>query len=274
MNKIIDIYQVDAFTDEAFKGNPAAVCILDNTIEDRKMQLIASEMNLSEIAFILPKERNTFQLRWFTPKEEVPLCGHATLAASEVLFNEIGIDNNEIIYETKSGILRANKDADGIILDFPRDEYKIYNNSDINYLLKAMGISDYKKIIYGKGTKKLVVHLENEKEVININPDFEVMKKFHLTNIKGVGVTAQTKGKYDFITRYFNPWAGVNEDSVTGSVHTLLATYWKDILDKKILRVYQASQRSGEILLRIKENKRVELVGKALIVLKGKFFID
>lgn len=271
--RAINIYQVDAFTNKLFKGNPAAVCILDKPIEDSIMQSIALELNLSETAFVLPKKNNLFELRWFTPKKEVALCGHATLGASEVLFNEIDIGYDEIIYETKSGKLKAKKDVDGIILDFPIDEPIVDVSLNVDNLLKAMGIFRYKKIIYGKRTKKLVLHLKNEEEVMKIKPDFEHMKKLDLKNIKGVAVTARMNEKYDFITRYFNPWVGVNEDPVTGSVHTLLASYWSDILNKKILKAYQTSQRSGEILLRLKENNRLELVGKALIVLKGEIYI-
>jgi PhzF family phenazine biosynthesis protein len=271
--KSIKIYQIDAFTNKIFQGNPAAVCMLNESIEDTDMQSIAQEMNLSETAFVLPKENNIFKLRWFTPKSEFSLCGHATLAASEVLFNEINIGYDEIIYETKSGILKAIKEPYGISLNFPSDEPMEYNSLDTDDLLNAMGISKHANIIFGNRTKKLVIHLDNEEEVRRITPDFQYMKKLDLKNSKGVGITAQMNGKYDFISRYFNPWAGVNEDSVTGSVHTLLATYWAHILDKKILRAYQASYRSGEILLRLKDNNRLELIGQAVVVLKGEIYL-
>lgn len=269
----IKIYQVDGFTNRLFKGNPAAVCILDEPIEDRIMQSIALEMNLSETAFILHKEKNIFQLRWFTPKTEVDLCGHATLGASEVLFNGFNLEYNDIVYETKSGRLKIRKDTTGIILDFPSDE-PVYNKSvDVEGLLKAMDIQNYKRIFYGKRTNKLVLHMDKEEDIVKIRPNFEDMKKLNLKDIKGVAVTAESKGKYDFTSRYFNPWAGVNEDPVTGSVHTLLATYWSDILGKKILNAYQASDRSGEIGLRLKCNNRLELIGEAVIVLKGEIYI-
>jgi PhzF family phenazine biosynthesis protein len=278
--KSVKIYQVDVFTDRSFKGNPAAVCILEEPIEDKMMQAIAMEMNLSETAFVLPKENNfingtnIFSLRWFTPKVEVPLCGHATLATSAVLFNEIKIPYDEIIYETKSGKLLSKRYKDGIILDFPIDKPVSSNFFIKPELLKVMGISKYKNIILGKKTKKLVIHLENYREVLNLKPNFELMKQLDMEDIKGVGITAKAEGEYDFVSRYFNPWAGVNEDPVTGSVHTLLAYYWSGILNKRELKAYQASKRGGEIILRLKGDIRLEIVGKYKIILRGEICID
>jgi PhzF family phenazine biosynthesis protein len=269
----IPIYQVDAFTKKQFKGNPAAICILEKEIDDIHMQLVAEEMNLSETAFISPCDSNTiltskvFKLRWFTPKNEVSLCGHATLATSKVLFDDIGIRMNKIIYETRSGRLVSEKCNEGITLDFPIDEpLSIEPPTEI---LKAMGISSYENIIYGKSTNKLVIHLKTQNDVLKLDPNFELMKKFHCNNIKGVGVTCKGNEKYDFISRYFNPWAGVNEDPVTGSVHTLLSAYWSNLLKKNEMMAYQASHRGGEILLRIEEPGRVKLIGESVIVLKG-----
>ena len=140
-------------------------------------------------------------------------------------------------------------------------------------LLKAMGILKYENIIIGKDTKKLVVHLGCQNEVLEINPNFEQMKSLNISSIKGVGVTAEAEYGHDFISRYFNPWAGVNEDPVTGSVHTLLATYWSSILNKEELKAYQASKRGGEIILRIQKNNRLALIGKSKIILSGELYI-
>lgn len=269
----LKIYHVDAFTKECFKGNPAGVCMLEEELDDQYMQLIAQEMNLSETAFVSPldgksiAESNVFKLRWFAPKVEIGLCGHATLGASKILFDELGINGDCIFYETKSGRLTAKKLSQGIVLDFPIDE-PVSMAPQIE-LMEAMGISDYENIIYGKRTNKLVIHLKTEEEVLNLNPNYEHMKEIHCSSIKGVGVTCRGNSGYDFISRYFNPWAGVNEDPVTGSVHTLLAAYWGSLLKRNELRAYQASYRGGEILLRIREQDRVELVGEAVIVLKG-----
>lgn len=276
--KVVPIYQVDAFTNKCFRGNPAGVCILKEPIEDNYMQLIAKEMNLSETAFVQPFEGknanqiNEFSLRWFTPKYEVDLCGHATIAASEILFNHIGIKNEQIIYETKSGRLTASKASKGIALNFPIDEpLNINLSKDIT---EALGIEDYENAIIGKNTRKLVIHLKKESEILNLAPNFEKMKdlKFHM-DVRGVGVTYRGNEKYDFISRYFNPWAGVNEDPVTGSVHTLLAAYWGKLLNKKEMKAYQCSDRGGEIILRILSDNKVELIGQAVVVLKGEIYI-
>lgn len=277
--KSLKIYQVDVFAEKVFKGNPAAVCILDEKIEAELMQAIACEMNLSETAFLIPYKgdikSNEFQIRWFTPISEVSLCGHATLAASEVLFNHIKIPFKEILFYSKSGLLKAHNDIYGISLDFPIDDPINIPSSKYNHkeLLKAMGISKCLNTFYGKETKKLVIHLESQREVLEITPNYEQMLALDMDWIRGVGVTAPMGDGYDFITRYFNPWAGVNEDPVTGSVHTLLAAYWSDILGKKELRAYQASQRGGEMILRIKENHRLAIIGKAKLVLKGELYI-
>ncbi len=273
----IPIYQVDAFTKEQFKGNPAAVCLLEKWLSDDLMQKIAKENNLSETAFVIPLEgfeinqEKIFSLRWFTPKTEVNLCGHATIATSEVLFNEIGIQSEQIIYETQSGTLIAKKIDNGIALNFPIDEpLEISLSNDI---LEAMGIDSYENAIIGKNTKKLVIHLKTESEVLKLTPNFEKLKHLEFkVDVKGIGVTCSGNAKYDFISRYFNPWAGVNEDPVTGSVHTLLASYWSRLLNKDKLKAYQASDRGGEITLNVLPENRVELIGQAVIVLKGELY--
>ncbi len=270
----IQIYQVDAFTNKVFKGNPAAVCLLEKELEEEMMQSIAFEMNLSETAFVLQenngKEKtNEFRIRWFTPNREVPLCGHATLAASEVLFNQLNIPFDEIVYSSKSGILKAHKDVYGISLDFPIDEAIDIPLEQFDDLLRAMGISKYRNIFFGEETKKLVINLESVEEILQVSPNYELMTRLDIDDIKGVGITAHSGDEHDIITRYFNPWAGVNEDSVTGSVHTLLASYWSEVLGKNELKAYQASKRGGEMVLRIKENKRVEMIGEAKTILKG-----
>jgi PhzF family phenazine biosynthesis protein len=276
--KKIKFYQVDAFTNESFKGNPAGVCVLEELIEEKYMQLIAKEMNLSETAFVQSldgnpiNQTNVFSLRWFTPKYEVDLCGHATIATSEILFNNLGIKNEQIIYETKSGRLIAHRRKEGIALDFPLDEAL---NINLPYeLLEAIGIQSYENAIIGKNTKKLVIHLKTVGEVLKVAPDFEKMKDLRFEmDIKGVGVTCVGNEKCDFISRYFNPWAGVNEDPVTGSVHTLLVAYWGKLLNKNEMKAYQASWRGGEIILSILPDKRVELIGHAIVVLKGQLLI-
>lgn len=274
----ITVYYVDAFTNERFKGNPAAVCILEEAIEDRYLQLIAKEINLSETAFVQPLagramcQGNTFSLRWFTPKCEVDLCGHATIATSEILFSCLGIEGDQIHYETRSGKLIACKTDKGISLNFPIDEFSpVEPPKDI---LAAMGIASYEQAIIGKNTKKLVICLKTHSEVITLSPNFEQMKNAECNlDVKGVGVTCSGNEEYDFISRYFNPWAGINEDPVTGSVHTVLAKYWGNVLNKVEMKAYQASDRGGEMILKILAENRVELIGQAVVVLKGEIFI-
>jgi PhzF family phenazine biosynthesis protein len=274
----IKIFQVDAFTSEAFKGNPAAVCILENDISDELMKNIAQEMNLSETAFVKPLKNsnigkgNLFSLRWFTPEVEVDLCGHATIATSKVLFDEFNIKEQHIKYETKSGLLTAKKEDEKISLDFPIDNPLYFNlTQDI---LDAMGIRSYSKAIIGEKTRKIVIEVKDKEDVINLKPNFEMLKSLKFkSNVKGIGVTCRGNEKYDFISRYFNPWAGINEDPVTGSVHTLLANYWSNKLNKMGMNAYQASNRSGEISLKLLENDRVRLSGEAVIVLRGELYL-
>lgn len=276
--KHLPLYQVDAFTERRFCGNPAAVCLLTEPLADEVLRSIAAEMNLSETAFLTPLDGDysprarAFRLRWFTPLVEVPLCGHATLATTKVLFDELGIEADAVSYTTLSGILKARRDAGGIALDFPLDEP--VSVPPVPELLAALGITDYEQIVLGKTTRKLVVQVADAAAVSALNPDFGRLRSLAVPwGIKGVGVTAPAGPKYDFISRYFNPWAGVDEDPVTGSVHTLLARFWADKLDKTELRAYQASARGGEILLRLIPSGRVELVGQATIIFRGQLVL-
>lgn len=269
------IYQVDAFTKEPFKGNPAAVCLLDKEYGDEILQNIAAEMNLSETAFPLPleskplEETARFSLRWFTPKVEVPLCGHATLATAAVLFKEVGVAADELEFETLSGKLTAKKDPGGILLNFPANPpAPIEPPAE---LLQAMGIDDFENVAYAKTAKKLLVHVKEEEIVKNLAPDFGFMTQVPIPHdISGVIVTSAGSGPYDFISRFFAPRVGINEDPVTGAAHTVLAPYWSKLLGKVEMRAYQASERGGELVVRLMANERVALIGNAIIVFKGK----
>jgi PhzF family phenazine biosynthesis protein len=274
----IPTYQVDAFTDEAFKGNPAAVCILPHRLREDVMLTIASEMNLSETAFLTPieqkslKESTDFILRWFTPKVEVPLCGHATLATSAVLFREIGVSSDTLNFETKSGMLTAKKVNGEILLDFPGDMPGPIDPPEA--LLKALGIPDYKNIALTETSKKLLVHVKNEKIVKNLKPNFESMLNTeNEEEIWGVIATSPGSPPYDFISRFFAPWVGINEDPVTGAAHTVLTPYWSRILKKDEMTAFQASERGGKLKVKMNANKRVGLIGNAVVVLKGELII-
>ena len=278
MNKKIKIYQVDAFAEEAFKGNPAAVCILEEDISDELMKNISKEMNLSETAFVKPLENKNikdcelFSLRWFTPEVEVGLCGHGTIATSKILFDEFNIKTNEIKYESKSGILISKKEGDKITLDFPIDNFLNYELSED--ILNAMEIKSYVKAIIGEKTRKIVIEVNSEEEVVNLKPNFDKVLSLKFdTKVTGIGVTSKGSGKYDFISRYFNPWGGINEDPVTGAFHTVLAKYWNSKLNKTEMLAYQHSERGGEISIELLVNNRVQLSGKAIIVLKGELYL-
>ena len=206
----IPIYLVDAFTDEPFKGNPAAVCVLERSMATHSLQSIAAEMNLSETAFFCSleekplKESNIFSLRWFTPRVEMPLCGHATLATAAVLFYDINISGSEVTFETKSGKLIARKDKKGIALDFPAE--KSVPITPDPRLLEAMGIAGFKQAEYGARTGFLLISLLDENEVRNLKPNFETMKAMPTKKeIKGVIVTSRGRAPYDFVSRFFAP---------------------------------------------------------------------
>lgn len=272
--KTLPMYQVDVFTRERYKGNPAAVCILEDKLEDNVMKLIAAEMNLSETAFVLPIDENSniYSLRWFTPEVEVSLCGHGTIGTAKVLYEELNIDSDLITFETKSGNLIAKKYKDGIGIDMPLDTPEDINMPD--GLLESLGIDQYEDVKIGKSTRKLIIRVSNEDVILNLRPDFNKMKTIKFNDdIKGVAVTTNNTEEYDFFSRYFNPWAGINEDPVTGSVHTVLVNYWGAILGKESMKAYQASYRPGELILSIKGD-RVELIGDAIISLKGEIYTN
>lgn len=273
--KTLKIYQVDVFTDEPYKGNPAAICILNEEISEEQMKLIAAEMNLSETAFVLPinKELNSYSLRWFTPEVEVPLCGHGTIGTAKVIFDEMKIESDAISFETKSGILIAKRYEDGIGIDMPLDKYEDIDLSAD--LLSVIGIDRYMDAKVGKTTRKVIIRVNTEDQIHKLNPNFNKMKSLKFNeDVKGVAITTNNTHNHDFLSRYFNPWAGINEDPVTGSVHTVLAKYWGEILNKSEMIAYQASNRGGKLNLRIMDENRLEVIGESVIVLKGDIYLS
>jgi PhzF family phenazine biosynthesis protein len=260
----IKLYQVDAFTDTLFCGNPAAVCILDDWLDDDLMQKIAMENNLSETAFVIQKN-NQFQIRWFTPVDEVILCGHATLATAHVLFNYYNYTSNEIIFKSKySGILKVIKEGKYLTLDFPVD--KIKKVTPPNGLIKGIGKEPIE--IYKGKTDYLLVY-QKEKDVQTLSPDFTT-----LVRVKTRGVIVTAKGnRYDFVSRFFAPNLGINEDPVTGSAHTTLTVYWANKLNKTILTAQQLSSRQGLLTCRL-DKERVYISGKARTYLQGEILFE
>ncbi len=264
MSKTIVLTQIDAFTDHIFGGNPAAICITSEALEESLMQQIASEMNLSETAFLVKKGEG-FHLRWFTPASEVELCGHATLASAFMLW-EKGLlpPEEEAVFQTLSGELKARKEGDEIVLDFPATPAKSSDNTEVKELF------DTKLKFLGKNTYDYLVVLEKEQEVIDFTPDFN---RLAAIDCRGLIVSASSDNpEYDIISRFFAPAFGINEDPVTGSAHCTLAPYWSEVLGKKKLKAYQASARGGKLGLEYLGD-RVKLKGKAVTVMQAEFFL-
>ena len=262
----LGFWQVDAFTTDPFKGNPAAVLVLYQELSDELMQSIAVEMNLSETAFVLIRKDEPPLLRWFTPNFEIDLCGHATLASGHILMSEIYNDLNEIVFDTKFvGPISVVKTLKGYCMDFPSRLGEKQNLKDIpNFLLDAITSAARPHTVYK--SRDLMLVYEDEQVVYDIDPDFSLLKKFDDFII----VTAKSKdSKYDFVSRFFCADDGISEDPVTGSSHSTLAPYWAKIFDKNILKAYQASKRGGELWLEVGEN-RVMIEGEAVTVITGK----
>lgn len=256
----IPLFYIDAFTPEVFKGNPAAVCLLESWLPDEVLQSIANEHNLSETAFVVKEDKEVFQLKWFTPKIEVPLCGHATLAAAHVLFSIYNFGNKPIKFKTKSGVLPVNIAQDGkITLDFPAQNFEKYNAT--SPLSEALGGCHTDEVY---NSKSLLVVLRNEKEVINVNPDFAKLAKIEQGRVI---VTAQGSD-CDFVSRFFAPGVGINEDPVTGSAHCILVPYWSNRLGKATLFARQLSERTGELWCQHSGN-RVKITGQAITYMQG-----
>ena len=251
-------YHVDAFTDKLFRGNPAGICILPSGwLPEQVMQKISSENNLSETAFIV-EDGEEFGLRWFTPAVEVDLCGHATIAAAHVFFNEIGHKQNPIKFKTKSGIVSVERREKTLVLDFPsRPPVKCSTP------LGPARILGKKPAEVWKSRDYLFVFNEEE-DIQNMTPDFVSMKNWECL---GVIVTAPGKTA-DFVSRFFAPRAGVNEDPVTGSAHSTLIPYWAKRLQKSSLKALQLSDRGGELFCQ-EAGQRVKIGGKATTFCKG-----
>lgn len=260
----MNIYQVDAFTDEIFKGNPAGVCIMKESANEQWMQNVAMEMNLPETTFLY-KQDEGFNLRWFTPKNEVDLCGHGTLASAHILWEtDVLKATSEAVFFTKSGKLLARKKGEDIILDFPIEEdTPIDTPNEIKNSLKV-------PILYtGQNRMDYIVEVEDENTIKSLKPDFEIMKRL---NTRGIIVTSHSeKSEYDFVSRFFAPGAGIPEDPATGSAHCCLGPYWEKRLCKKELVAYQASERGGSLKVTVSDD-RVYIGGKAVTVFRAKFF--
>lgn len=256
-----EIFQVDAFTNKPFSGNPAGICVLPQPNDDRWMQNVAKEMNLSETAFLLRQDDGSYSLRWFTPATEVPLCGHATLASAHVLWEQSYLQPEETArFHTLSGLLTAKRRGDWIELDFPM---QVPAGVEIPAdLIKALGTTP--KYV-GETHRNYLVELDSEETVRTLQPDFSLLKTLP---VQGVIVTSTSTSEYDFVSRYFAPNVGIDEDPVTGSAHCCLAPYWRDRLGKDNFLAYQASARGGVVKVSC-QGDRVFLGGQAVLVLRG-----
>ncbi len=254
------IVQVDAFSEKPFGGNPAAVCVLSSSAEEDWMQKVAREMNLSETAFLYPVE-NGYNLRWFTPSVEIELCGHATLAAAHVLYED-GHQPPEaqLRFQTQSGELTARKDGSWIEVDFPAtpvEEIPVPPG-----LIETLGVSPR---FVGRNEYDHLVELSSDSDVRSIAPSPGQLLD---CGVRGLIVTSRDNGgEFDFISRCFYPGWGIDEDPVTGSAHCTLAPYWAEKLNRTEFRAFQASQRGGELRLRLGDG-RVRIGGRAVTVLR------
>lgn len=252
-------YVVDAFTDEVFKGNPAGVCVLEEWIDDNIMQKIAGENNLSETAFVV-KNGNKYDLRWFTPKSEIDLCGHATLGTSYVIANYVQVGSENMEFNTASGILKVKRNGDLYEMDLPlREPQKIELSSQT--ISEAIGVKAVETYL----SRDLFIVLETEEQVRRLTPNFSKMMKLD----KGLGIIVTAKGTdADFVSRCFYPKLGVSEDPVTGSAHSNLIPFWSQRLNKDVMIARQLSARGGTLYCKI-AGDRVKISGKAVLYMTG-----
>ena len=257
----LDIFQVDAFSQTVFGGNPAAVCPLTEWLSDEQLQNIAAENNLSETAYFVPRE-GFYELRWFTPQVEVDLCGHATLAAAWVLIHQMADAPDVLRFATRSGELRVTRQGDELAMDFPTKQPR--GCEPPAGMLSALGVEQAEVF----STDDYIVLLEDEAQVAALTPDFAGLKGLPK---RGIAVTAKST-QFDFISRWFGPNVGVNEDPVTGSAHTSLAPFWAERLGKSQLTAEQGGKRRGQLRCELKGD-RVIISGHAVLYLQGTIYL-
>ena len=260
------LFTVDSFSSEPFRGNPAGVLLLDQMLPVPRMQAIAREINYSETAFVVPDSKQSFRVRYFSPVMEIPLCGHATLASAKVLFELHEFDHLQFhtIEELQIDIRRVDQ---RIEMTFP-----VYSLEDANApsaLLDAIGVSSVIYCGINREKKILMLEIESCDELKSLTPDFQALLKSH-DSISGLLVTAKGQDEYDFHSRYFWPWSGGEEDPVTGGTHTFLAPYWAEKTGKRILKSFQSSRRTGEMEVEIAPEQKLLIRGDAVLVVEGK----
>jgi len=253
----IPVYQIDAFTQRVFHGNPAAVCPLEQWLDDNQLQAIAAENNLPETAYIV-RQGEHYEIRWFTPEQEIDLCGHATLASAFVIFRHLEPQRKAVTFHSKSGSLPVTKEEDRVCLDFPARAPVACSVSE--GLLTALGGNPVEVLC----SRDYLVVYESEEQLRRLRPDMAVLKTLDRL---GVIVTAPAQS-VDFVSRFFAPGAGIPEDPVTGSAHCTLIPYWARRLDKTHLHAFQVSQRGGELFCELRKD-RVMIAGHAIQYLEG-----
>jgi predicted PhzF superfamily epimerase YddE/YHI9 len=257
----LSIFQVDAFTDKVFGGNPAAIVPLENWLPDATLQSIALENNLAETAYFV-KVGERYHLRWFTPATEMDLCGHATLASAWVLFHELGYSRNSIAFDTKSGELVVKRDGELLVMDFPSRPPKPLTPEPGT--VEAIG-GKPKEIL---AARDYFLVYETEDEVLSLQPDMFPLSKLNQSSF----IATATGKNCDFVSRFFAPKLGVPEDPVTGSAHCTLIPYWAEQLGKNELKARQVSARGGELFCKL-NGDRVEMAGHAVLYMKGKIWV-
>ncbi|MGH6894733.1 MAG: PhzF family phenazine biosynthesis protein [Dongiaceae bacterium] len=258
----LPFFQVDAFTDRAFAGNPAAVMPLPEWLPDERLQAIAAEHNLAETAFFVPQGRD-FHLRWFTPTVEMDLCGHATLASAYIVLNQLDRSRDNVVFHTRSGALAVARDGERLTMDFPALETVPASVSEVGPVAEALGA----RVVDLRRGWTYVAVLESEDAVRALAPDVSRIAALPLD------VIATARGaKADFVSRVFVPKVGIPEDPVTGKAHCLLAPYWSEVLERKTFFARQVSKRGGELWLRL-EGDRVKIAGHAVLTVTGQVHI-
>lgn len=258
---LVAIYQVDAFASHIFEGNPAAVVPLEQWLPDATMQNIAAENNLAETAFFVP-EGTGFRIRWFTPTVEVKLCGHATLASAFILYEKLGWNGPQVVFESLSGPLSVRREGDLFSMDFPAQPGVVCEPP--RALVEGLGVEPQCCL----ASEDYLVVLESEQQLAQLQPDMEALKQLTL---RGVAVTAPGDHQ-DFVVRFFAPRCGIPEDPVTGSAYTQLAPYWSQRLGRQRLQARQISARGGDVLCEMAAD-RVNICGSAVLFLQGEILL-
>lgn len=261
------LWQIDAFTDKVFGGNPAAVCPLDEWLPDETLRRIAMENNLSETAFFVPKGEN-FHLRWFTPASEIDLCGHATLAAAFAIFEFQDYKKDKISFETRSGVLNVARSKQGLTMDFPLWPYEEQSGPAHEDIENIIGQKVH-TVLKSKGAWCAV--LDDAQTVQNFTPNIPAINT--LENVVGLVITAPGTNGTDFVSRFFAPQYGIDEDPVTGATHCMLTPYWAAKLGKTTLKAKQLSARGGDLTCVLTPDGRVEITGQAVLYLEGSIYV-